>query len=164
MDKNNLLHIGKIVNTFGIKGELKFVLNSELTIKNWNDFKLIFIELTSKEILPFSIIDFRDKKNHLIIKLDGINNINEVERFKNKYVYFNNEKNVFEKKVNLSDYQINYKNQTLYIVDYMFNGVYDLIKIKIYEKEFWVPLVEKYIERQDDNKLEIILKDIEGLM
>jgi 16S rRNA processing protein RimM len=75
--------VGKIVNTHGIKGELKILSvtdfpeeryrkGSELFLKNDHDNKL----------LPVTVESARLHKNTYIVKFKEFTNINEVERFK----------------------------------------------------------------------------------
>ncbi len=78
---NDLLEIGQIVNTRGLKGEVK--------IMPWCDDPVIFEEL------EFILIDGQEydikyvkyHKNFVILKLCGIDNINEAEKYRNKTIY-----------------------------------------------------------------------------
>ena len=69
-----LIKIGKIVNTHGIKGELrllsKFPYKDKVFIKNMP----IYINKEEKEIIN----TYRKHKNFDMITLDGYTNINEV--------------------------------------------------------------------------------------
>lgn len=164
MDKQDLLYIGKISNTFGIKGDLKLSLNQEIKKNNLTDFKLIFIKTLNEQIIPFQIQEYREAKQNLIIHLKDLNNINDVEKFKSREVYFNNLRNTFEIEVQIVDYNVYFNNLEVRVIDYMSNGFYGLIKVELNKNIFWVPLVEKYTSLFDKANHKIILKDIEGLM
>ncbi len=77
----DLLEIGQIVNTRGLKGEVK--------VMPWCDDAGIF------EDLDYIIIDDTEidieyvkyHKNFVFLKLDGINTIEEAEKYRNKTLY-----------------------------------------------------------------------------
>lgn len=75
---NNNLEIGQIVNTHGLKGEIK--------VYPWCDDPAIFHELAFVCIdnEEFDIVKSRLQKNMVILKLDGIDNIDEAEKYRNK--------------------------------------------------------------------------------
>ena len=80
-----LIKIGKIVNTHGIKGELrllsKFPYKDKVFIKGMN----IYIDRNVKEVIS----TYRRHKNFDMITMEGYSNINEVLKFKGKFVYVN---------------------------------------------------------------------------
>ena len=78
--KNNMLEIGKVVNTHGIRGELK--------IQPWCDDPSIYDELEYIYIdgKKYSITKNRLHKNCEIVAVEGIYNINDAELLKNKIV------------------------------------------------------------------------------
>ena len=78
--KNEILEIGKVVNTHGIRGELK--------IQPWCDDPAIFDELEYIYIggKKYNITRSRFHKTCEIVAVEGINNINEAELLKNKIV------------------------------------------------------------------------------
>lgn len=78
--KNKILEIGKVVNTHGIRGELK--------IQPWCDDPAIYSELEYIYIdgKKYDIERARFHKNCEIIAVKGISNINEAELLKNKII------------------------------------------------------------------------------
>ncbi len=82
----NILELGKVVNTHGIRGEVK--------IQPWCDDPEIFDELEYIYIdnKKFDIEKSRLHKNCVIVKLEQINNINEAELYKEKIVTIEREK------------------------------------------------------------------------
>ena len=77
----NKLEVGKIVNTHGLRGEVKVV--------PWTDYPEVFEQIekvyikgkSGEEI--FNIRNLKYQKNNLIIKFDKINTIDEAEKYKN---------------------------------------------------------------------------------
>lgn len=79
---NQKIEVGKFINTFGIKGEIKIYPYVEY----FQDLKYIFINNEKKKIK-----NIRFKKNVAIVKLEGIDDINQIEQFKGGMVTINEE-------------------------------------------------------------------------
>lgn len=78
--KDRLLEIGQVVNTHGVRGELK--------IQPWCDDPMIYDEFEYIYIggEKYNVLRSRLHKNCEIVAVEGINNINEAELLKNKIV------------------------------------------------------------------------------
>lgn len=80
-----LLEVGKIVNTHGLRGEVKVV--------PWLDYPEDFEELETvylknrKETIVLNIKNVKYQKNNLIVQFSEFNDINEVEQYKNCVLY-----------------------------------------------------------------------------
>ena len=155
------IKIGKIVNTHGIKGELrllsKFPYKDKVFIKNMN----IYINKEDNEVIN----SYRQHKNFDMITLQGYSNINEVLKYKGKYVYVNKEDikldNNFldEDLINLNIYVNNeYKGIVKDIERY---EKVVLLVIRNDDKEFLVPY--ELIDKIDMYNKKIYIKNIEGL-
>ena len=72
------LEIGQIVNTHGLRGDLK--------VMPWCDDPTVFDELAYVIIdeTEYNIEKSRMQKNMVLLKLEGIDNINEAEKYRNK--------------------------------------------------------------------------------
>ncbi len=80
----NLLEIGQIVNSYGIKGFLKVVPFTD-NVNRFNNLKNIYIE-KNKKLEEVEIEEVKYHKNLVLIKLKGIDDINEAEKYKNSYI------------------------------------------------------------------------------
>ena len=80
----DFIEIGKIVNSYGIKGFMKVVPYTD-DITRFNQLKSIYIEKNNKRN-PFRIEEVKYQKNLVLLKLEGINSINDIEQYKNCYV------------------------------------------------------------------------------
>ena len=80
----NFLEIGQIVNSYGLKGQMKIVPFTD-DITRYSDLKTIYIEM-NKQLKEFKIEQVKYHKNNVLIKLEGIDDINDTEQFKNCYV------------------------------------------------------------------------------
>lgn len=79
-----LMEIGQIVNTYGIKGFLKVVPYTD-DITRFEDLKSIYVE-TKTSLKTFIIEDVKYSKNLVLLKLKGIDDINTAEIYKNCYL------------------------------------------------------------------------------
>lgn len=77
---NNMLQVGGIASTHGIRGEVKvFPMTDDVT--RFKKLKKCVID-TGKEQIPVEIESCKFFKQFAILKFKGIDNINDVERFK----------------------------------------------------------------------------------
>lgn len=108
-----LMEIGQIVNTYGIKGFLKVVPYTD-DIKRFEKLKSIYIQ-TKKSLETVIIEEVKYAKNLVLLKIKGIDNINDAEIYKNCYI-----------KIDRSD-AVELPEDSYFIVD--------LIGIKVYTDE-----------------------------
>lgn len=80
----NFLEIGQIVNSYGLKGQMKIVPFTD-DITRYSDLKTIYIEI-NKQLKEYKIEQVKYHKNNVLIKLEGIDDINDTEQFKNCFV------------------------------------------------------------------------------
>ncbi|ASZ09310.1 hypothetical protein CK556_03070 [Mesoplasma chauliocola] len=165
MENKNLLSIGRIVNTFGIKGAVKIALDKNVKLNDINKIKLLFIENANNIIIPKQVESVTMQKSHLVVYFKEHIHINEVEIFKGKNVKYLNDDGTFSIYYDLTHYTIMYNLQKGQVTDTMFNGQHHLVKVLLENenKAFWVPLVDVYTENIDDESRVITLKNIEGL-
>ena len=78
------LEIGQIVNTFGIKGEIKVVPFTD-DINRFDDLKKVYVR-TRKDSKLYKVENVRYHKNMVLIKLEGINNPEDAEMLKNAFL------------------------------------------------------------------------------
>ena len=78
------LEIGKLVNTHGIKGELKLDLWSD-DIDYVKQFETVYLD--DKGIKSLTPVAVRPQKNMAIIKFAEITSIEQAEEYKNKILH-----------------------------------------------------------------------------
>ena len=156
----NYVYIGKIVNTHGIKGELKLLSDFEYKEKVFKPNFVIYVD--SKEYI---ITSYRHHKIFDMITLKGFNDINEVLFLKGKKVYC--------KKEDLNLRTNEYLIQDLIGMNLIFNnekkgtvkditlGKNPLIEL---ENNKYIPYRDNFIEKIDTDKNEIVVKNCEGLL
>ncbi len=79
------LLVGKIANTQGLKGHLK-IFPYTTDKEEFEEFSYLMIEKEGDQ--KFVISSIRYQKKMVIVLFEGMNNINDVEKYKNKEVYF----------------------------------------------------------------------------
>lgn len=80
----NLLEIGQIINSYGIKGFLKVVPFTD-DVTRYNNLKTVYIE-KNKRLQEMEIEEVKYHKNLVLLKLKGIDDINDTLQFKNCYI------------------------------------------------------------------------------
>ena len=83
------LEIGQIVNTFGIKGEVKVVPFTD-DISRFDELKKVYIKNKNQE-KQYKIENVKYHKNMVLIKFSGIDKIEDAEMLKNKYLEIDRE-------------------------------------------------------------------------
>ncbi|UWD35416.1 16S rRNA processing protein RimM [Mycoplasma cottewii] len=161
---DKLIEFGTIVNTFGIKGFVKIVIDSDITIDDIKKINVIFVKIQNTfQVLRVENIEQVQNKNFLLVKFLNLDNINQVVKFKNIRAYCSNEDNNILKVKSLIGFEFKSLKTNGIVVDYMSNSAQELVKIKSDDKQFWVPIVDVYIDSIDWENEVIIAKDIEGL-
>lgn len=79
-----LMEIGQIVNTYGIKGFVKVQPFTD-NIRRFEDLKQIYLQL-KKGLETFEIEEIKYHKQMVLLKLKGIDDINEAEKYRNCYL------------------------------------------------------------------------------
>lgn len=74
--------VARIVNTFGIKGQLKLLLDTDFVEARFaigNQLTIMDGDQVVKQVI---LADFKEHKGAYLVKFEGINNINDVEGYK----------------------------------------------------------------------------------
>ena len=78
------IEIGQIVNTNGLKGIVKVNPFTD-DISKFEDLKYVYIQLKN-ELKKVKIEQVRYNKNQVLLKLEGIDSIEEAEKYRNFYL------------------------------------------------------------------------------
>lgn len=80
---DKLFNVGKIVNTHGIRGELKIISSTDFPdLRFAKGSQLIFIEEASGRRVNATVESARENKGTFIVRFKDWNNINQVEQYK----------------------------------------------------------------------------------
>lgn len=83
------LQVGKIVNTFGLKGEVKLI---PLTDDVERFSKLEYVLLEDDLSIKLTIERFRIQNNVVIMKFKEVNTIDEAQKLKNRFIVIERER------------------------------------------------------------------------
>ena len=92
----DLLKVGVITTTHGVRGEVKVYPTTDEP-ERFLDLEYVLLD-TGKELRRLDIKNVRFFKNLVILKFDGIDNINDIEKYKGKSLYVTREHAVKLKK------------------------------------------------------------------
>lgn len=162
----NYLYIGKIVNTHGIRGEVrilsKFKYKSKVFVK---DFKIYIGKDKQEEIIN----SYRPHKQFDMITMNGYDDINEVLKYKGKSVYINRDDLVLndgeyldEDLIGLSVWMNN--EMVGKVVRIQPDRYQDKIVVNKEGKEYLVPYVCDIIKSINLEEGTITFIDIKGLL
>lgn len=158
----NFVYIGVIVNTHALKGEVRIISDFEYKDRVFKIKKSLYIgDLKSHE----EIESYRVHKNYDMVKFKGINNINDVLKYKGKKVYvLRNNLNLKSDEYLESDLiglnAIFEGKEIGTITDIINNNGYKLIKIN----DKLIPLKTNFIKKVNIEKNEVILKNVGELI
>lgn len=159
------IYIGKIVNTHGIKGEIRILSNFKFKDKVFIKDNNIYI---GKDKIKETINSYRIHKNYDMITLKNYDNINQVLKYKDEKVYIS--KNdlkidgyLDEDLIGLEVYFDNKCIGTIEKIEYIKNNSLIVIK-SVQNKNIYIPNDENFIESIDIKSRKVYIKYIEGLV
>lgn len=161
----NLIYVGKIVNTHGIKGEVRLLSNFEekdLVFKK--DFK-VYVGDERKELI---INSYRPHKEFDMLTFRGIEDINQVLKYKGKKVYIDKEDlHLKEDEYLLEDLigmEIIFDGEVLGVVKDIYEAPQGKLLYITFAKNYYIPYNNYYIKEIDTKKKEIHAENIKGLI
>ena len=161
--------IGKIVNTFGIKGELKVYSYTDFVKERFKKGSKVYL---SEKYLPFEVNSCREHKGFLLVSFKDHEDINLVEKYKNMLIYKAKEDIKPLKKgeyyfSDLRDLEVYVEGEKIGRVKIVEEGIRsNNLRIVKYadEKEYLVPFLEVFIEKVDLENKRIDIVKMEGLL
>ena len=164
------LEIGQIVNTFGIKGEVKVKPFTD-DIKRFDKLKKINIEQKNSK-KEYEIENIKYHKDMVILKLKGIDQIEQAELLRNSYLKINrNEEEPLEENtyyiVDLLGLSVYTEEGILLgILDDIYNtGSNDIYVVKdSLGKQTLLPAIQDVIKEIDIENQKIIVHVMKGLL
>lgn len=76
--------IGKIVNTFGLKGDLKIQSYSDFDSERYKKGSIVYV---GEDHIPFVMNTYKIHKGNILITFEDNLDINKVEKYKNMLIY-----------------------------------------------------------------------------
>ena len=162
--------IGQIVNTSGLKGILKIKPFTD-DIKKFNNIKTIYIK-TKNGLKEFKIEQVRYVKNMVMLKLFGIDTVEEAEKYRNLYIKILRDQEEeleegFYYVVDILGCKVNTDaNQELgKVIDVFQTGSNDVYVVKDEQgKQVLLPAIKQVIKNVDIKNKIITVHLLEGLV
>lgn len=163
------IKVGRIINTHGIKGELKvFPLTDNLD--RFDDLKVAYLGDNKEKV---EIEQVKYYKGLAIIKFKEFDNINQVMKFKDDFLYIDAEDKVELPEdhyfifdivdCNVYDTEGRKIGVVTDVLQYTSNDVY-VVKDMEKNKEYLIPAVKKFVVDIDIENKKIIIDPIEGMI
>ena len=159
----NYLYIGKLVNTHGIKGEVRII--SKFRHKNLvftKGFKLYIV----KEKKEYEIEKYRVHKNFDMVVFKDNYDINLIEYLKGSFVYINKDDLKLEKNevlaIDLINFNVIIDGKSVGII----KEVLDMPSCEVLslDTKVMIPYVKEFIKEIDLNNKVILVNNMKGLI
>ncbi|MGL4913675.1 MAG: ribosome maturation factor RimM [Romboutsia sp.] len=169
MEKLTHFKIGQIVSTQGLKGEVRVYSYTD-DIERYDDLKTFYLgkDLETKWVVE----KVRYKGNMVIMKIKGIDTVEEAEKLRNKFMYISREesKDLDDGEFFIAD-MIGIDVETVdgqhvgtlsEVLQYAANDVY-VIKGEE-DKEYLIPALIKFVPTIDMKERKMIIDPIKGML
>ena len=153
-------YLGKLVNTHGLRGEVKIISDFKYKEVVFKEGNTIYIEDN-----PYTIKAYRTHKNFDMVKLDGITKIEQAEVFKGSNVYINKSDYTFPGVLDSDLIGLSVYDKTKYkgkIVGMEKSSLYSLLIVDGVKRHL-IPNIEKFIKDIDLDNKKIYINYIKGL-
>ena len=166
------LKVGKIVNTHSLKGEVKVVSSTDFEEERFKKGSKLLITRGNQLIREVVVQSYRNHKNFLLIKFEGIDSVEEAEKLKNLQIKIDSdevgelEENefYFHQIIGCEVFDENDKNLGE-IIDILTPGANDVWVIKGENgKEILIPYIEDVVKKIDITNKKVNIEVMEGLI
>ena len=153
-----LVQVGKLVNTHGLKGEVKIKSDFERKDLIFKKGKKLIIDNTE-----FVIKNYKVYKDTDLLQFEGYIHINDIEQYKGYLVYIDRDKldlpegdYIYADLVGMK--VVNSKGNFGSVIDYT-NNVNPLLEVVFDNKTYYIPLKSDFIERVSIKENNIYVSD-----
>ena len=166
------LKVGKIVNTHSLKGEVKVISSTDFEEERFKKGSKLLITRGNQLIREVVVQSYRNHKNFLLVKFEGIDSVEEAEKLKNLQIKIDSdevgelEENefYFHQIIGCEVFDENDRNLGE-IIDILTPGANDVWVIKGEEgKEILIPYIEDVVKQIDITNKKVNIKVMEGLI
>lgn len=161
--------VGKLINTHGIKGEVKIFPLTD-NIGRFSDLKYAYL---GEDKILVTVDGVKYHKGIAILKFKEYNDINDVQIFKDSYVFVDDKNRVILPEnhffisdllnCKVNDTKGNYIGIIKDVIQGNSNDVY-VINNDIINKEYMVPVVKEFVKDVNIKDRLIIIDPIEGMI
>ena len=169
----DLYQVGAITQTHGIKGEVKvFPLTDD--ISRFKNMKNLLLDAGKEGYINLEVENARPQKNLVILKFKGIDNINDIEKYKGHGLNVSKENRVELKEdeyfiadlIGVQVYLDNNEDEIFgEITDVLQTGANDVYEIELSKGgNVLVPAIKDCIKSVDINNNKMIIHLLDGLL
>lgn len=161
------LEIGRLINTHGIRGEMKLEMWCD-DIEYLKQFKTLYLDSYGRNSLK--LLSARPQKNHAIVKFAEITSIDMAEKLKNSVVYCNRDDAEIDEDANyiqdligcaVVDAETNEEYGSVAdVVNYGASDILDVVKDK---KHHYIPVIPDIVKGIDTECEMIRIIPMKGL-
>lgn len=157
-----MVYLGEIVNTHGIKGELRILSDFKFKPEAFKENNKLYIGKRKQEVV---IKTYRKHKIYDMVTFEGFESINDAIAFKGDEVYIKREDLkidgfVDEDIIGLQAYD---NDKLIGIIDSVIKNRQEILLIKNEDKSYMVPFVDEFVSVDLENK-KVNINVIEGLL
>lgn len=157
--------IGQIVNTHGLKGELRIVSNFKYKDSVFKQGFKIYVGKRKEECI---ITSYRHHKIYDMVMLEGIDSIDDAIAYKGDSVYINRDDLQIDGYLveDIIGFEVFDENKMIGTVSTIVNnGAHDILVVENEQgSKYMIPMVEEYIKKVDLEEKKISIEVIEGLL
>ena len=166
------LKVGKIVNTHSLKGEVKVISSTDFEEERFKKGSKLLITRGNQLIREVVVQSYRNHKNFLLVKFEGIDSVEEAEKLKNLQIKIDSdevgklEENefYFHEIIGCQVFDENDRNLGE-IIDILTPGANDVWVIKGENgKEILIPYIEDVVKKIDITSKKVNIEVMEGLI
>ena len=165
-----LLQVGVISSTHGIRGEVKVFPTTD-DVKRFKKLKQVILD-TGREQLHLEVEGVKFFKQFVILKFKGIDNINDIEKYKGKSLLVDREHAVKLRKdeyfiADMIGMDVFTKEEKFFgtLKDVLETGANDVYIVEMEEgKEVLIPAIKQCILDVDVEKKKMVIHLLEGLV
>jgi 16S rRNA processing protein RimM len=166
-------NVGKIVNTHGIRGEVRVISKTDFPEKRYKVGNVLYLFMPgSNKPIELTVKTHRTHKNFNLLTFEGFENINEVEKFRDGIL------KVPESQLGELDEDEFYYHEVIgchvvtteglelgKVTEILSPGANDVWVIKSSEgKEILIPYIEDVVKKVDVKEKVILIQPMEGLL
>ncbi len=158
----NLVYVGKIVNTHGLKGEVRILSTFSLKQEIFKKGFLLYIDNKT-----YTVNSYRKHKNFDMVIFKEFNDINEVLFLKGKDVYINRadlDENIILDTDLIGMKVISDKGIRGEVISISEGVNYNYLEVLKDNKSYYIPNIDAFIREVNKELKEIKIEEIEGLL
>ncbi|MGG3738671.1 ribosome maturation factor RimM [Aeribacillus pallidus] len=166
-------NVGKIVNTHGIRGEVRVISRTDFPEERYKKGNTLYIFMPNQsEPIPVIIKSHRTHKSFDLLTFEGYNNINEVEKFKGSLLKISEEQlgeleegEFYFHEIIGCDVITTDGEVIGQVAEILTPGANDVWVVKgPNRKEFYIPYIDDVVKEVNIDEKKITIEPMEGLL